>query len=301
MFGKRMLSEYPPPEPKQYAPPANDPRWGQFPGFNGGHSKDWGGYKPLLGRRVTNPNYRFSRDPPPSRPYRRETHESDRARSEDWKRKFRSRGPYTRYKQHTYQSPNPSGPRPSAANGSGSQQQNAQGGGSAPAQAPPLPVNVVSCMECGTSLKSPALSFLFYALCTGCHTATQDPPLVQYNRWFDALEPAFTIEAGKTLTEGNFPDLPLGLCKCVQAKCETTTDTTPSGIRRRICKHNVKELLQASGSYNKDFLKKWRIRFHPDFFNNRCVDARKDQGVRRANSMFLIIHRLYEKEVLSAG
>ncbi|KAF2196686.1 hypothetical protein GQ43DRAFT_476097 [Delitschia confertaspora ATCC 74209] len=86
-----------------------------------------------------------------------------------------------------------------------------------------------------------------------------------------------------------FPYLPEALTTCTLLHC-VSHKSNEDGIRA--CKHDVERLFRASGLYNLEWLRKERLRWHPDRFGPLCEEEWREQGRRLAEEMWKVIDEL---------
>lgn len=104
-------------------------------------------------------------------------------------------------------------------------------------------------------------------------------------RWQDDLD------RKKFLT--TFPHLPLSVCICKELSCLSEKDE-PGSLRA--CQHDVERLLRASGMYEYAWLKKERLKWHPDRFGQRCDPDFRRELRKKAEKMYQIYEILMAQE-----
>lgn len=88
-----------------------------------------------------------------------------------------------------------------------------------------------------------------------------------------------------------FPYLPAAITICSLPSCELHK-SEPQGIKA--CRHDVENLMRASGSYSYEWLRQERLRWHPDRFGRLCDESWRESGRKMAEEMFKIIDALME-------
>lgn len=84
----------------------------------------------------------------------------------------------------------------------------------------------------------------------------------------------------------SFPYLPPTITICPLPVC-ALQKADPAGLRA--CKHDVEKLLRGSESYGYEWLKKERVRWHPDRFGRLCEEAWREEGKRLSEEMFKVV------------
>ncbi|KAF9734196.1 hypothetical protein PMIN01_07099 [Paraphaeosphaeria minitans] len=96
--------------------------------------------------------------------------------------------------------------------------------------------------------------------------------------------PAPTLPRTTLLT--SFPYLPPSLTTCPLPGC-ALQKADPIGLRA--CKHDVERLLRGSGNYGYEWLKKERLRWHPDRFGRLCEVGYREEGRKVSEEMWKVI------------
>ncbi|KAF2443195.1 hypothetical protein P171DRAFT_391327 [Karstenula rhodostoma CBS 690.94] len=96
--------------------------------------------------------------------------------------------------------------------------------------------------------------------------------------------PSTAVPHANLLT--SFPYPPSALTTCPLPVC-ALQKADPAGLRA--CKHDVEHLLRGSGEYGYEWLKKERLRWHPDRFGRLCEEGWREEGRRVSEEMFKII------------
>ncbi|KAL1594322.1 Phosphatidylglycerol/phosphatidylinositol transfer protein [Paraconiothyrium brasiliense] len=96
--------------------------------------------------------------------------------------------------------------------------------------------------------------------------------------------PSSSVPHANLLT--SFPYLPASATVCPLPVC-ALQKADPAGLRA--CKHDVERLLRASENYGYEWLKKERLRWHPDRFGRLCEEGWREEGRRLGGEMFKLI------------
>ena len=111
----------------------------------------------------------------------------------------------------------------------------------------------------------------------------------KYELWRGGIESE--IVQRRVLT--TFSHLPRSACTCQLLECQQRKIDT----RLMACSHGVEGFLRASGIYNKEWLRRERLMWHPDRFGQRCdVDYRRELAFK-AMAMYAIFEGLIVKEI----
>ena len=92
------------------------------------------------------------------------------------------------------------------------------------------------------------------------------------------------------------PPEPAAVCK--EVSCELRKKENGS---IGTCRHEVKSVLQGSGNYIAAYLKKERLRWHPDKFAGKCDDDLRAEIMAKAAQMYAIFEELYCEASKSTG
>ena len=96
----------------------------------------------------------------------------------------------------------------------------------------------------------------------------------------------------RTGTLTSFPRLPAFDSKCSEFLCRSSKRNESL----RVCCHDLRRFLQASGQYSVEWLKAERIEWHPDKFSTRSHPDFKIELQEKAATMFYLLGRLVDEE-----
>ncbi|KAK8051085.1 hypothetical protein PG993_002470 [Apiospora rasikravindrae] len=80
-----------------------------------------------------------------------------------------------------------------------------------------------------------------------------------------------------------FPQLAAEVCLCEELTCKFEKERD-GGLAA--CEHDLEQVLRASGQYGRDWLRKERLRWHPDQIGRRCDPQLRDLLVKQATAMY---------------
>lgn len=90
-----------------------------------------------------------------------------------------------------------------------------------------------------------------------------------------------------------FITIPKARSGCVDRGCMVRKDDR-DGVRA--CRHDIKILLQGSGQYSVAYLRKERLRWHPDKFSRDCASEARHELTRKATFMYSVFEELLAEE-----
>lgn len=109
-----------------------------------------------------------------------------------------------------------------------------------------------------------------------------------YRMWKKTCDRYFALKKRTTFAET--PE-PVEVCKdrgCASRRQELDSIGT--------CKHDVESILRGSGQYNIAFLRKERLRWHPDKFARSCDPSARQELAAKATQMYAIMEELIAEE-----
>lgn len=80
-----------------------------------------------------------------------------------------------------------------------------------------------------------------------------------------------------------FPQLPADVCTCEELTCKFEKEKE-GGLAA--CEHDLEQVLRASGKYSRDWLRKERLRWHPDQVARRCSPEVRDLLTKQTTTMY---------------
>ncbi|KAK8091109.1 hypothetical protein PG994_000614 [Apiospora phragmitis] len=80
-----------------------------------------------------------------------------------------------------------------------------------------------------------------------------------------------------------FPQLPDEVCTCEELACKFEK-AKEGGLAA--CEHDLEQVLRASGKYSRDWLRKERLRWHPDQIAKKCDPTMRDLLIKQATTMY---------------
>ncbi|KAK8868553.1 Phosphatidylglycerol/phosphatidylinositol transfer protein [Apiospora arundinis] len=92
----------------------------------------------------------------------------------------------------------------------------------------------------------------------------------------------------------SFPQLSDEVCICEELTCKFEKEKD-GGLAA--CEHDLEQLLRASGKYNRDWLRKERLRWHPDQFARKCDPKQRDLLIKQATTMYTHFETLIANEL----
>ncbi|OCK86045.1 hypothetical protein K432DRAFT_377144 [Lepidopterella palustris CBS 459.81] len=90
-----------------------------------------------------------------------------------------------------------------------------------------------------------------------------------------------------------FPYLPSAATTCTLPAC-VAAKAAPFSLRA--CVHDVETLFRGSGLYSYEWLRRERLRWHPDQFARLCAEGYREEGAKVAAEMWKICLHLMEAE-----
>ncbi|KAK7981637.1 hypothetical protein PG996_009328 [Apiospora saccharicola] len=125
---------------------------------------------------------------------------------------------------------------------------------------------------------------------------------LQQERWQAKLSKAYYM--WKTETDSclslnapplaKFPQLPAEVCTCEELTCKFEKEKN-GGLAA--CEHDLEQVLRASGKYNRDWLRKERLRWHPDQVARRCSPEARDLLTKQTTTMYAQFEVLIANEL----
>lgn len=119
--------------------------------------------------------------------------------------------------------------------------------------------------------------------------APMDISQLAWQDWRFRVESAF--KGPKKITGFPFPGA--SAFSCDISDCRIYRELSPLSV----CKHEVKALFEASGSYNFKWLKSERNKWHADRFGPKCDPRCKEVLVEEANEMFCLLGTIIDDEI----
>lgn len=127
---------------------------------------------------------------------------------------------------------------------------------------------------------------------------------LQQERWQAKLSKAYYV--WKTDTDScmspiappltKFPQMPADVCTCEELTCKFEKERD-GGLAA--CEHDLEQVLRASGKYNRDWLRKERLRWHPDQVVRRCSPEVRDLLTKQTTAMYAQFEVLIANELSS--
>lgn len=111
-----------------------------------------------------------------------------------------------------------------------------------------------------------------------------------YTQWAAQCDIYFTSTALRT----SFKHPPQSMCKCREVACLTYKEAENS---LGACKHDMEALFRGSDCYSLAWLRKERLRWHPDKFVTRCDSIYKQELLKKATQMYAIYEELIQDEI----
>jgi hypothetical protein len=116
---------------------------------------------------------------------------------------------------------------------------------------------------------------------------------VAYTQWSKQCDTYFASSSRTT-----FQHPPTSICTCSLSSCVQEKQAENS---LRACKHDIEVLLRASGSYDLQWLRTERLRWHPDKFGQKCHPDFRKELVKKTTQMYVIYEQLIAVEIEKTG
>jgi hypothetical protein len=112
-----------------------------------------------------------------------------------------------------------------------------------------------------------------------------------YAQWTKQCDEYFACKAPRT----TFKHPPQSVCRCREVFCMQRKNIEGAV---GACKHDLEALLRGSGEYSLAWLRRERLRWHPDKFGQRCDSIFRPELTKKATQMYALFEELIHDELI---